>query len=206
MEFHIDFDVRYSHDGNGNIELLIARKGAATHFKFPLKGLNAEQAFKTLLDFDQRNYFFIPDAIYYLAWACYRKQDENAENRNESYDKIMKNLEITFKDLLKWQRYKVIEESEVNGIKITKSAPIQSGRNKGTKKPRKLSEKEIENQKNRKHKILEAIREATNSESKSEIANIIGISRPTLRNWLKSVGVQSNRNFYDLIRFAESGK
>ena len=58
----------------------------------------------------------------------------------------------------------------------------------------------------RKVKILEAMQKAINAENKSELAHIIGISRPTLQNWLKSVGVQNNRSFYDLIRIAESVK
>ena len=83
---------------------------------------------------------------------------------------------------------------------------FEVGRNKGTKKPRKLSEREIKNHKARKGKIIEAMQKAANSENKSELAKIIGVSTPTLRNWLKSIDIQNNRNFYDLIRFAESGK
>ncbi len=45
----------------------------------------------------------------------------------------MDNLETRFKGLLKWKREKVIEVREENGIKITKSAPIQSGANPQTK-------------------------------------------------------------------------
>ncbi len=71
------------------------------------------------------------------------------------------------------------------------------------KKPRQLSKREIENRDSRKQKILEAMRKAIDSENKTELAHIIGISRPTLNNWLKSIGVKNKEDFYYLIRFAE---
>ncbi len=47
------------------------------------------------------------------------------------------------------------------------------------------------------------MRKAIDSENKTELAHIIGISRPTLNNWLKSIGVKNKEDFYYLIRFAE---
>lgn len=132
-EFHFEFDVRFTLDESEDIELLIAAKDAGTHFKYMLKGLSAKQANAAVIDFEQQISNVIKDAIYFHASACYRKQDENTANRNESYKNIMSYLETCFKRLLKWKRDKVIEVREENGIKITTSIPIQSGANPQTK-------------------------------------------------------------------------
>lgn len=150
-EFNLNFDVRFSHDKNGNVELLVAKKGAGRHFKFPLKGLTTMQAELALAEFEQRMInSYIPYILYYIAWACYRKQDDNAERRKESFNKIISNLKTHFKGLFNRKRYKVIEEIEENGIKIAKSESIERGRNPQTKE-------EIEKQKQR---FLEEIFEA----------------------------------------------
>lgn len=132
-EFHFEFDIRFTLNESEDIELLIAAKDAGTHFKYMLKGLSAEQANAAVIDFEQRISNVLKDAINIHASACYRKQDENIANRNESYKKIMSYLETRFKGLLKWKRYKPIEVREENGIKITTSVPIQSGANPQTK-------------------------------------------------------------------------
>jgi hypothetical protein len=83
-EFCVNFDVRLSHDENGNMELLIAEKGAGTHSKMEFQGLNAEQAYVAIVDFQIRlSSLFIPRTIYQLAYACYWKQDENRAKRRE---------------------------------------------------------------------------------------------------------------------------
>ncbi|MBA3632625.1 MAG: hypothetical protein H0W58_07435 [Acidobacteria bacterium] len=133
QDFHFEFDVRFTLNESEDIELLIAQKDMPTPFKFMLKGLSPKQAQMALIDFEQRISNVIKDAIYFHAWACYRKQDENIKNRNESYDKIMKNLVTHFKPLLKWKRDKVIEQREENGIKITTYDPFPKGANPQTK-------------------------------------------------------------------------
>ncbi len=203
-EFNLNFDIRISHDGKGNVEFLVARKGAGTHFKFPLKNLTAMQAESALAEFEQRMIqSYITQTLYYIAWACYRKQDNSVHNRKESYYKIIANLENHFRNILNRRGEKIVDEIEKDGYKFTTYEAIEGGRNKGTKKPRQLSKREIENRDSRKQKILEAMREAIDSENKSELAHIIGISRPTLNNWLKSIGVNNKEDFYHLIRFAE---
>ena len=132
-EFHFEFDVRFVLDEADDIELLIAEKDSGTYLKFMLKGLSSEQANTAVIDFEQQISTFIKTAIYFHAWACYRKQDENVEKRNESYDNIMANQRIHFKNLLKQKNYKVIEESEKNGIKIVTSESIERGRNPRTR-------------------------------------------------------------------------
>lgn len=72
-----------------------------------LKGLGAAKASAAVAKFESQIVSRLQQDIYFLVRACYRNQDENAENRNESYNKIMSNLETRFKDLLKWYRYKV---------------------------------------------------------------------------------------------------
>ena len=205
-EFNLNFDVRMSHDGKGSVEFLVAKKGARTHFKFPLVNLTAIQAEHALADFEQRMiHSYIMETLYCTAWACYRKQDDSVRKRKEIFDKIIANFEKYFRNILNRRGEKVVSEIEKDGYKITTYEPVESGRNKGTKKPRQLSKREIENRNNRKQKILEAIREAIDFQNKSELAHIIGVSRPTLQNWLKSIGVKNKEDFHQFIRFAERG-
>jgi len=203
-EFNLSFDVRMSHDGKGNVEFLVAKKGAGTHFRFPLENLTAIQAEHALAEFEKRiSHSYITQMLYYIAWACYRKQDDSVHKRKESFDKITANVENHFRNILNRRSEKVVDKIEKDGYTITTYEVMESGRNKGTKKPRQLSKREIENRDNRKQKIFEAIQQAIDSQNKSELAQIIGISRPTLQNWLKSIGVRNKEDFYRFIRFAQ---
>lgn len=203
-EFNLSFDVRMSHDGKGNVEFLVAEKGAGTHFKFPLKNLTAMQAQFALAEFEQRMiHSYITQTLYYIAWACYRKQDDSVYKRKESYDNIITNLENHFRNILNRKSEKIVNVVEKDGYKFTTYEQNRNGRNKGTKKPRQLSKREIENQANRKQKIIKAIEEAIDSQNKTHLARIIGISRPTLQNWLKGIGIENKEDFYRFIRFAE---
>jgi hypothetical protein len=203
-EFNFNFDVRISHHGSGNVEFLVAEKGAGTHFKFPLKNLTEMQAENALSEFEKRaSRSYITKLLYFTAWACYRKQDDNTHRRKESYDKITANLENHFRSILNRKGEKIVNVNEKDGYKITTYEVIERGRNKGTKKPRQLSKREIEDRNNRKLKIIKAIQTAIDSQNKSELANIIGKSRPTLDRWLKSIGIKNKESFYRLIRFAE---
>ncbi len=204
--FDSTFEVRASHDEKGTFELTFAAKNRNKHTVQIFEGLTEKQVCNATREFETHLGFVLKEACISWAWACYDKQKDDRAAKKETFETIVEQITNRYKDALIWERRKVIEEIEENGIKTKKTTPIDRGRNKGVKKPRKLSEKEIENKKNRKRKILEAIREATNSESKSELASIIGISRPTLRNWLKSFGIQNNKSFYDLIRKAENRK
>lgn len=205
LEFDLNFNVRLSHDGKGNIEFLIAKKGSGRHYRFPIKkGLNALQAEIVMSDFEQRMiYSYIPQTLFQFFWACYRKPDNDAKLRKKCFDLIISNFEAHFRNILNRKGEKIIDVDEKDGYKITTYEVNDKGRNKGTKKPRQLSKREIENRGNRKLKIIEAINEAIDSQNKSELADIIGISRPTLNNWLKSIGVRNKEDFYELIRFAE---
>ncbi len=157
-EFNHSFDVRMSHDGEGNVEFLVAEKGAGTHFKFPLKNLNEMQAEFALTEFEKRIiHSYITQMLYFTAWACYRKQDDSVHNRKESYSKIVANLENHFRNILNCRGEKIANVDEKNGYKITTYEAIEGGRNKGTKKPRQLSKREIENRDSRKQKILELV-------------------------------------------------
>jgi len=204
--FDFTFDMRFSHDKEGTIEVSFAGKNSGKHTKKVYEGLSEKQSCNAKAIFERNIRGFISNACYALALACIEKQSEDLTKRREFVKNISVHTSKSYREILALGHEKLLEVIQENGIKIEKLEFIDVGRSIGTKKPRKLSEKEIENQKTRKRKILEAMREATNSENKSELAHIIGISRPTLRNWLKSVGAENNRNFYDLIRLAESGK
>ena len=205
-EYNLNIDLRLSHDGNGNVEFIVAKKGTGRHSKFPLiKGLNPEQAEIALVKFEQQMTFsYIPLTLYHIASACYRRQEDDAHKRKEHFDRIINNFENYFRNILNRRGEKIVNEVEENGYKITTYERIEIGRNKGTIKNRKPSKREIENHNKRKPKILEAIREAINSENKSELAKIIGITRPTLQTWLKSIGIENEESFHRLIRFAKS--
>ncbi len=128
FEMNLSFDIRVSHNGRGDIELVVAQNGKGTHFKFNLKGLNAKQAETAIFEFRrQMTNSAIAKDFYYFIWACYRKQDENADKRKESYEKILSNLEIRFKKLLRWDRYKEVENRKENEIEIIKLVPIERG-------------------------------------------------------------------------------
>lgn len=142
-EFHFEFDVRFTLDESEDIELLIATKDAGTHFKYVLKGLSVGQANAAVIDFERQISNAIKDAIYFHGWACYRKQDENTEHRNESCKKVMSNLETHFKGLLKWKRDKVIEQREENGIKITTYDPFPKGADPQTKEEIEIEKQEF---------------------------------------------------------------
>jgi len=132
-EYQICLDVRLSVGENLNLELGIARRGAGTHFKYPLSGLTEEQLhnFLTYRDYDISMGIDAQDAIYHLVWACYRKQDDE-EGRKAAYEKIIANQKSRFIQLLGSRRYKEIIESEGNGVRISRCEPIQSGRNPQT--------------------------------------------------------------------------
>jgi hypothetical protein len=135
-EFCVNFDVRLSHDENGNMELVIAEKGAGTHSKFQFQGLNARQARRAIPDFHIRlASLFIPRTIYQLAYACYWKQDDNRANRKNSCKNIITELVWSFERLLDLIRFKKVQEIKDGGLTITisNSTSTQGGTNPQTK-------------------------------------------------------------------------
>lgn len=154
QDYHIYLDARLSIGENRTVELRIARRGAGTHFTFPLTGLTDGQLYDFLKDrdYDLSMGSVALDAIYYLVWACYRRQDD-LEGRKNAYEKIIKNQKNRFKQLLGSPRYKEIIESEDNGVKVSKCVPIESGRNPQT---------EAEIEKEKEMFILDFQRIATN--------------------------------------------
>lgn len=188
-EFHFEFDVRFTLNESDDVELLIAAEDAATHFKFMLKGLSAEQANAAVIDFEQQISNVIKDAIYFHAWACYRKQDKNPEKRKKSYDDIIKNLENSFQ-FLKSKGDKPVNVREENGIKITTYKPITQGRDKGAK-----------NQKSKVtlNKIIETIKkfkESSTFPTQRLISKRLGVSERTIQRCLESAGIKLKYNDY----------
>ncbi len=217
----LSFDIRVVDNRDQTVELLIARKGSGRHFKFEFDGLHdSSQPIDKgdgLISYQNRTAISIheflrcieydlPMNLYYLLWACLL-QFEDRSRKKEAYDNIRTNLEWQFKPLLIWDkdRFKIIDEQVIHGIKTTTSVPTESGRTPGSKSPRKLSKREEQRKSERLTKIKAAIKTSGyNNENKAELARIIGITAPTFRAWLKSIGVTSNKKFYDLIREVES--
>jgi len=198
------FTIRMIHAEEGILKLGYALNKSQTHTIKPYNNLPGKLSCQVKGDFERNIYKMIKSISFILAEACLKKHTSSFKEKKDFLEQIIEYLTLEYKKLLGLAQQKIIEEYiNEDGMKVEKSIFTDIGRRKGTNKPRKLSEKEIENRKARKLKILSAMRKATNSENKSELAHIIGISRPTLQNWLKSVGIHSNRGFYDLIRFAE---
>lgn len=128
-EFKVTYNIRLSHKGDGDVDLAIAGRNTGRHFRFPIFGLGKDQARMAGFNFRERlNNMIVLHAIYPLFWACYREQDEDAEAQKESYDKIMDNFKVYFERMLRPKRFKVVETREENGIRVTKSEPIEGGR------------------------------------------------------------------------------
>jgi DNA-binding NtrC family response regulator len=201
------FDISMIHAGESTLELGYALKNSKRHTIKPFEALPGKISCCMKGDFERNIHRIIYNTCFILAETCIKKHKETFEEKKVFLEQIIEHFRFEYKKLLGLGQRKIIEEFfNEDGIKVEKSVFTDVGRRKGTNKPRKLSEKEIENQKTRKLKILEAMRAAKNSENKTELAEIIGISRPTLQTWLKSIGIQNNRSFYDLIRLAESVK
>jgi len=229
----LTFDLRVVLIEDHTIELQMAVKGSGRHFRFRFENLpdpklepdsecffydgkklsafrhtdgrlvNENIHLKALYDFLVKVEFYLPQNAYHLLWACIR-QFEDRKRRIDDYEKIMANLELQFKPLLKFDRFKEVDSKTVHGVEITTLEPIESGRRPGSKGTRKLSDREISQRAQRRSKIIDAMRTASRNDNKSELASIIGISVPTLRSWLRSEGVKSEEDFDELIREAES--
>ncbi|MDQ3633897.1 MAG: hypothetical protein M3405_05215 [Acidobacteriota bacterium] len=209
-EFYtFNFEIRMKHgDKEDEIELGFAEKSSDKHTIIIYDNLDGVKSCKANRDFTINLNKTIYETSFILAEACVKNQTEDFENKREFLKKITEKFSNQYKEILGLGYRKIIETSlDENGMKVEKSIFASNvGRKEGTKKSRKLSDKEIENRKARKGKIIEAIQTAKNPEIKSELARIIGISRKTLKTWLYEMGFKNNRDFYDLIRFAESGK
>jgi len=202
--YTFNFDIRMAHSEEGTIELGYALNNSNTHTIKPFKGLTGKKSCQAKGDFERNLHRMIKETCFILAETCAKKHTEDFKKKKEFFEQVIEHFSLEYKKLLGLGQQKIIEEFvNDDGMKVEKSIFTDVGRRKGTNKPRKLSEKEIENRKARKLKILEAMQKATNAENKSELVHIIGVSRPTLQNWLKSIGIKNNRSFYDLIRFAE---
>ena len=103
-EFHFEFDVRFTLDESNDVEFLIAAKNEVTHFRYMFKGLSAEQANMAVIEFEQRISNVIKDAIYYHAWACHRKQDENVENQKYKLQKNNEKFRTPLLEITKMER------------------------------------------------------------------------------------------------------
>ncbi len=201
------FDISMIHADEGILQLGYAFKNSQTHTIKPFKDLSGEMSCYVKGDFERNLDRMIENTCFILAETCVKKHKGNFKEKKEFLEQIIEHFSFEYKKLLGLGQQKIIEEFvNDDGMKVEKSVFTDIGRRKGTNKPRKLSEREIENRKARKLRILAAIRKATNAQNKSELAQIIGVTRPTLQNWLKSIGIQSNKSFYDLIRLAESVK
>lgn len=207
--YTFNFDVRMTHGEKENeLELGFALNSSETHTIKIFDELNEENSCKAKGDFDRNLYRIISQTCFILAETCVKNQTEDVEGKRELLKEIIEHFSLQYKKLLGLGHTKIIEDSiNDDGMKVEKSifAP-NVGRKEGTNKNRKLTKREIENRNARKDKIINAMQIAKNPENKSELARIIGKSTKTLRVWLKSISVKNNRDYYDLIRFAESGK
>ncbi len=190
QEFQINFDVRLAHDGNGNIELFIAKKRARTYFKFPLKGLDARQAIRALIDFDQSISKVITYAIQQHASVCYRKQDENRKRRKETYDKLKSVLEYNLKTRLDLWRYKEPKVENKGGVKIKTFEAIQGGRDKGAKNLRaKITIDDV-------IKEIKKFKGGYTFPTQAIIARRLKVNRNTIQRCLKNAGIKERYTDY----------
>jgi hypothetical protein len=205
-QWHLELDLRISFDSSTNVTYLeVARKESGTFHRFDLRGIDLVQAQKAAGKFNNlHEQFLINYGCFFLFQNLCWEQSDNPKAKQDAFQNSLKSFEYYFKAILKPRRFKEIEKETTGGVTITTLESV-NGRPPGTKgRPRKLSERERNNLAERKPKIIEAMRAVTNNENKSELAHFIGISKPTFNNWLRNIGVKSQKDFYALIREAEN--
>lgn len=191
FEMNFSFDLRVSHNGHGDIELIVAQKGTKRHSIFVLEGLDAKQAEIAVFEFRQRmSNCTVPKDFYYLIWACYRKQDENADVRKESYEKIFSVFESRFRKLLMHGTYKPIESRAENGIEVTKSIAEYRGREKGTKNLKPKITLEMIKEK------IKQFKGSSTFPTQTLVAKRLGVSNKTIQRCLESAGIDLKYNDY----------
>lgn len=204
-QWKLNLDIRATYDREGNTYLEVARPGSGIHHQFKFNGMDYNEALRASGEFNNHfEDFLIYYAILFLFEASYWER-AGRKAREESYGCIIRTYENYFKSILKPKRKREIEKRKIGpGLTLTTFESIEGGRPPGTKGTRSYSEKETTRINKRRQQIVHAIQQAHNNENKSELAQIIGISTPTLRTWLKGIGVSSQKDFYDLIRQVKS--
>jgi len=204
-------------------EICFAEKGTNRHFIFPYEGLPTKRqgrvndAVLAAYEFCWEVDDWLADTVSFLFYARSMRYTDRKKQK-EALDEVLSILKKKFKEILIWVRRRPVATREPGESKTTPLpanadippgkivivVPVEVGRPPGTKGKRTLSAKENEKRLKRKPLIIDAMRNATNNENKAELSRIIGITTPTLRNWLGSIGASKGRAFYDLIREAES--
>ncbi len=129
----VSFDLRMSFDENSKMELLVSKKGRGTYYKFDFENLSEEQASKALFDFEDFEYVIV-QALYHYAWACYRKQDTEKDQRILAFEGIIEKYKNFYKRKLSLERFSKtpITEREQDGVSVKEFSIIETGRNPKT--------------------------------------------------------------------------
>lgn len=143
MQWNLNLDIRVSCDTDGNTYFEIAWPGRGTFHQFKLEGIDFGNVRRAAINFNNSfetflNYWGINLLFEGLYWEHGEKKD-----REDAYDKIIKNFKNYFKSILKSKRKREIETREVRpGVKITVHESIDTGR-----EPETEAEKEQQKQK-----------------------------------------------------------
>lgn len=184
------YEIRVFHDKEGKLEVTYARKGSKKHTKLVFEGLTERQACDAKGVFERNISKVIVEACMNFAWACYERENDSREKRKEICDTILYCYGVRYKSTLLWERERIVEETEENGIKITTSVPIISGRNKGTKN---LTPKITLNA------IVETIKKFKGSyvfPTQSLVAKRLGVNQRTIQRCLKNADIKLKYNDY----------
>ena len=125
--FDFTFDMRFSHDKEGTIEVSFAGKNSGKHTKKVYEGLSEKQSCHAKAIFERNIRGFISNACYALALACIEKQSEDLTKRKEFLENIDEHTSKSYREILALGHERILEETEENGIKIEKSEFIDVG-------------------------------------------------------------------------------
>lgn len=125
--FDSAYEIRVLHDKEGKLEVTYAGKGSGRHTTLVFEGLTESQACNAKGIFERNIAKVIVEACMNFAWACYERENNNREKRKEICDTILYCYSVRYKSTLLWERERVIEETEENGVKTVKSTPIIVG-------------------------------------------------------------------------------
>lgn len=137
----LSFDIRISHDKEGNIELSYAWKNSDKHTILPFKVSTEKESCKASGDLQKNIQRAIENTCFMLATACVENQLKSFEDKRKLHNEILESISYRYKPLLGLGHYKTIEVTEKDGIKTEKSVFIDYGA-----KPQTSEEKEKEKQ------------------------------------------------------------
>lgn len=141
--FDLSFDVRIFHDKEGNLELSFACKNSNKHTIKPFEGLTEKQACQASGDFARNLVKMVKNTCFILADACIKNQTEDFEKKREFCKEAIEYISYQYKILLGLGHYKIIEETEKDGIKTEKSEFIEYGARPQTEEEKEKEKREF---------------------------------------------------------------